>query len=185
MKVVSKCNYCQRCKSNNRQYGHPPPKNVQQLETWEEVYVDMIGPWKITINQFEYQFKAVPCIYAVVNLPEVIPVENARSSAVANAFEDNWLSRYRMPRRCAHDNGNEFLGPEFLSMLKKNSISSVPTTVKNPQANAVVERLHQTLKTTIVISLKENPPQSFEEVSSLIQRKCAAAQYVIRANIHS
>ena len=57
--------------------------------------------------------------------------------------------------------------------------------MKNPQANAVVECLHQTLKTTIAISLKENPPQSFEEVSSLINRKYAAAQYAILATIHS
>ena len=73
---------------------------MQQLEPWEEVHVDMIGPWKITINQFEYQFNAVTCIDAVVYLPEVIPVDNARSTTVANAFEDNWLSCYPRPRRC-------------------------------------------------------------------------------------
>ena len=142
-------------------------------------------PWKSTINQFKYQFKAVTCIDAVVNLPEVIPVDNARSTTVANAFDYNWLSRHPRPRRCVHDNGNKFLGPEFLSMLKRNSISSVPTTVKNPQANAVVEQLHQTLKITIAISLRENPSQSFEEVSSLIQRKCVAAWFTICATIHS
>ena len=84
-----------------------------------------------------------------------------------------------------HDNCNEFLGPEFIDMLSKNNIQSVPTTVKNPQSNAVVERLHQTLKTTIAISLSENPPTSFEEVSSLIHRKCAAAQFAIRATVHT
>ena len=65
------------------------PKIYSNLNLWEEVHVDMIGPWKITINQFEYQFKAVTCIDAVVNLPEVIPVDNARSTTVANAIEDN------------------------------------------------------------------------------------------------
>ena len=178
---VKGCSFCQKYKSLNRQYGHLPPKNVQHLEPWDEVHVDMIGPWKVTINQF----KAVTCIDSVVNLPEVIPVENAKSKTEAEAFEDNWLSCYPRPRKCIHDNGSEFLGPEFLQMLTRNNIISVPTTVKNPQSNAIVERLHQTLKTTIVISLRENPPQSFEEVSSLISRKCAAAQYALRATIHS
>ena len=48
----------------------------------------MIGPWKLTINNFEYAFRAVTCIDAVINLPEIIPVDNARSQMVANAFED-------------------------------------------------------------------------------------------------
>ena len=145
------------------------------MQLWDKVHVDMIGPWKIIVNNFEYQFRAVTCIDSIINLPEVIRVDNAKSKTVANAFEDGWLSRYHKPRKYIHDNGNEFLGPEFMSMLAKNNIKSVPTTVKNPQSNDVVERLHQTLKTTIAISLKENPPTSFEEVSSLIHRKCALA----------
>ena len=44
---------------------------------------------------------------------------------------------------------------------------------------------HQTLKTIIAVSLRENPSQSFEEVSPLIQHKCAAAQFAIRTTIHS
>ena len=102
----------------------------------------MIGPWKVVINKFEYQFRAVTCIDAVINLPEVIPMDKAKSKTVANAFEDKWLSRYPRPMRYIHDNGNEFLGPEFEQMLARNSIESILTTVKNPQSNAIVERLH-------------------------------------------
>ena len=57
--------------------------------------------------------------------------------------------------------------------------------MKNPQSDAVVERLHQTLKTTIAISLNENPPTSLEEVSLLIHLKCASAQFAIRATVYS
>ena len=185
MNVIKKCNYCQKYKIHHKPYGHLPPKNVSHIQPWDEVHVDMIGPWKVVINNFEYQFRAVTCIDAIINLPEVIPVENTKSKTVAHAFEDGWLSRYPRPRKCVHDNGNEFLGPEFLEMLAKNNIQSVPTTVKNPQSNSVVERLHQTLKTTIAISLNENPPTSFEEVASLIHRKCAAAQFAVRATVHS
>ena len=158
MDVLRKCQYCQKYKVHHKLYVHLPPTNFNHLSPWDEVHVDMIGPWKVSINDFEYQFRAVTCIDAIVNLSGVIPVVNARSKTVANAFEDGWLSRYPRPRKCIHDNGNEFLGPEFLHMLSRDNITSVPTTVKNPQTNAVVERLHQTLKTTIAISLKEKPP---------------------------
>ena len=132
MEVVRKCPYWQKCKTVHRQFGHLPPKNIQHHSPLDEVHVDMIGAWKVTINKFEYQFRAVTCIDAIINLPEVIPVENAKSQTVANTFEDHWLSPYPKPRKCVYDNGNEFLGSEFLQMLQRYNITSVPTTVKNP-----------------------------------------------------
>ena len=131
MDVVRKCDYCQKYKVHHKPYGHLPPKNVSHVQLWEEVHVDMIGQWKVIVNNFEYQLRAVTCIDSIINLPEVIPVDNDKSKTVANAFDDGWLSRYPKPRKCIHDNGNEFLGPEFMGMLTKNSIQSVPTTVKN------------------------------------------------------
>ena len=153
IEVVRKCTYCQKYKTAYWQFGHLPPNNIQQLSPWDEVHVDMIYPWKVTINKFEYQFRAITCIDAIINLSEVIPVENTKSQTVTNTFEDHWLSRYPKPRKYVHDNGNDFLCPEFLQMLQRNNVTSVPTTVKNPQSNAVVEILHQTLKTTIAVSL--------------------------------
>ena len=90
----------------------------------------MISPWKVNINNFEYQFRALTCINIIVGLPEVIPVENATSTTVSQVFEDNWLSRYPAPVRCLLDNGNKFLGPAFSSMLYKHKIKYVPITVK-------------------------------------------------------
>ena len=117
----------------------------------------MIGPWKTEINKFEYKFRALTCIDSIIGLPEVVPVDNVTSLSVAQAFKDNWPSRYPAPLRCIHDNGNEFLGPAFSQMLQRNIIKSVPTTVKNPQANAIVERIHQSISTMIAISIRENP----------------------------
>ena len=51
--------------------------------------VDMIGPWKVAINQFEYGFRALTCVDSVIGLLEVISVGNTTSVAVAQAFEDN------------------------------------------------------------------------------------------------
>ena len=91
----------------------------------------MIGPWKVIINNFEYHSSALTCIDTLSNLLEVIPVENTRPKAVAEAFEDNWLSRYPQPRKYIHDNGNEFLGPEVTHKLSRNDITSISISVKN------------------------------------------------------
>ena len=86
---VQRREYCQRFNKQTIKYGHVPPKQIKHLCPWEEVSVDMIGPWTISINKFEYQFRALSCIDTIIGLPEVIPVDNATSRSVAMAFEDN------------------------------------------------------------------------------------------------
>jgi hypothetical protein len=51
------------------------------------------------------------------------------------------------PQRCVHDPGMEFVGPEFQIFLENFHIKDVCTSTKNPQpqANAVCERMHQSV----------------------------------------
>ena len=52
--VIRKYPLYQRHKVNHRQYNHLPPKNIKDLNPWDEVHADMVGPWKMVINKFEY-----------------------------------------------------------------------------------------------------------------------------------
>ena len=74
---------------------------IESLDTHliplEEVCVDMIGPWRVSINNFKYEFRSWICIDPIIDILEVIPVENATSNA--QAFKENWLSHYPTPRR--------------------------------------------------------------------------------------
>jgi hypothetical protein len=63
---------------------------------------------------------------------------------IARLANKTWLSRY--PRCCyiIYSNGSEFkLNFEYL--CETFGIKHKPTTIKNPQANAILERLHQVL----------------------------------------
>ena len=44
-----------------------------------------------------------------------------------------------------HDNGIDFTGWEFQSLLENDGISPKPTTVKSPRVNAIVGRIHLTM----------------------------------------
>ena len=90
-------------KVNHCQYGLLPPKNTQHSNSLDKFNVDMIGPCKIIINNFEFQFRAVTCIDVVIYLPEVIPVDNAKSRTVVNTFKEDWLKQYPSPRICMAD----------------------------------------------------------------------------------
>ena len=56
-----------------------------------------------------------------------------------------WLTRYPLPTKVVLDRGNEFLA-EFKTMMEHDyGIKVRPITTRNPQANAILERLHQVL----------------------------------------
>ena len=152
---VQKCEFCQRYNKENIKYGQISPKLVKHLTPWEEVHVDLVGSWKVTMNQFEYEFRALTCVDSVIGLHKVTPVDKATSVVVGSNFKNNWLSGYPAPFRCVHDNSNGFLGPVFSTMLRRNKIKSVPTAVKNFQSNAIVERMHQSISTMLAISLRK------------------------------
>ena len=69
----------------------------------------------------------------------------ARVDLFANQVELAWLTRYPLPNKITVDKGKELLA-DFITMMGNyygipcNSIS-----IRNPQANAIVESAHQTI----------------------------------------
>ena len=109
---------------------------------WDEVAVDLIGPWKIKVKNRTFVFNALTCINPVTNLVKIIRIQNKTSKHVAQQFENCWLLKYPSPNRCVYDNGGEFCGNEFQPMLVKHKVDPAGTTVKNPQANGICEQMH-------------------------------------------
>ena len=70
---------------------------------------------------------------------ELVAIPNKETLTVA------WFSRYPRPVECVHDNGSEFVGIEFQEMLQSYGVKSKLTTVRNPQANDILERTHQVI----------------------------------------
>eukprot|EP00957_Ditylum_brightwellii_P044319 3362573-Ditylum_brightwellii.AAC.1 len=64
---------------------------------WDEVAVDLIGPWRMQVNGQEVEFNALTCIDPVTNLVEMIRLDNKTSGHVARQFENIWLARFPRP----------------------------------------------------------------------------------------
>jgi transposase InsO family protein len=100
-------------------------------------------------------------------------------------FKNSWLSRYPRPNRCIHDQGNEFVGFEFQEMLRLSGIQDVPITVRNPQANAICERMHQTITKSLRILIHEHPPNNIANIAELVDSALATSLHAIRSTVHS
>jgi transposase InsO family protein len=192
IELCSTCDACQRYKINNRGYGHLPPRDAD-MAPWREVAVDLIGPWKVKLGnlpnedgQESYvEFNALTCIDPVTNLVELIRINNKTAAHIGAKFEQGWLSRYPRPLRCIHDNGGEFTGEQFQLRLETNGIKDVPTTVKNPQANAICERMHQTVANSLRSLIYTNPPNNMEEANTMVDDCLALAMRAQRTAIHT
>jgi len=72
------------------------------------------------------------------------------SDRIAQLVDKIWLYRYPRCRYLIYDNGSEF--KLHFETLCGSCIQRKPTTIKNPKANAICERVHQILGTMICTS---------------------------------
>ena len=77
------------------------------------------------------------------------------SARVSHLFKNTWLCRYLHPLKVMFDNVSEFK-QYFTPLLKDFRIKPVLISVKNPQANAMVEQVHQVILNMLVIKYLDN-----------------------------
>ncbi len=117
-------------------------------DPFEKVYVDCTGLWtvhvknEVTHELSDYKIHILAMVDAATNWPELSLIPSMNSRSYAKMFDLCWLCHYPHPNTVGHDNSNKFMGEEFQELLSSYGIKSHPTTVKNPTAQAVIERLH-------------------------------------------
>ena len=121
---------------------------------------DLIGPYTIKGKDGSaLDFMCLTMVDPVTGWFEIVELPNAdvtyvrngdeiekvvidkSSAAISQLFNKTWLSRYPRCRYVTFDNGSEFK-LHFVALCKTYGLEVKPTSVKNPQANAVLERIH-------------------------------------------
>jgi len=152
-KLVQTCDVCQQCKITAvKKYGKIPLPAHHKLSPWEEVHVDLIGPWDVRYNSSATPGKstvekimALTIMDKATGWPEFVAIKNKTSYHISILFDSEWLCRYPRPAKVVFDNGTEFTGQEFQELLESYGIKAVPTTVRNPRSNGIIERVHLTM----------------------------------------
>ena len=153
--VCKPCKTCQVTKKTNKKYGHLPAKEAECIP-WDRLCVDLIGPYKIRPkNGKEQKLWCVTMIDPATNWFEMKDIKSKDAPTVANVVEQTWLSRYPWPNIIQFDRGSKFLA-EFAAMIEDDyGIKQKPSLVRNPQSNAMIERIHQTIGNIIRV-IKRN-----------------------------
>jgi transposase InsO family protein len=145
--LCTSCDTCQRLKKSAKKYGHLPPKEAESIP-WDRLCIDLIGPYTIVRKNKSKQslvLWALTMIDPVTGWFEMREIKTKQADYIANVLEQAWLSRYPWPTTLVFDRGSEFKA-EVTEMLRNDyGIKVKTTTTRNPQANAIIERVHQTI----------------------------------------
>ncbi|GFX47372.1 hypothetical protein TNCV_4691771 [Trichonephila clavipes] len=138
------CIPCQRSKAQ-RHTVSPIQHFAPTIERFQHVHIDLVGPVPPS-DGFTF---LLTCIDRYTRWPEVIPVSDISSEAVAKSFIANWISRFGVPAIITTDQGGQFQSRLLYSLKQMLGIQRIRTTPYHPSSNGMVERLHRTLKQAI------------------------------------
>ncbi len=176
------CKICQKHKLEGHGYGLLHKQEVQ-IAPWEEVAINLIGPWKVKVNGQQVEFNALTCIDTASNLVELILINNKTAKHIRDKFTQSWLCQYPPPVRCLHDKGGEFIGQNFQLLLEIFSIKDVCSTSKNPQSYAICERMHLPVTNVLRTLVHTNPPQNMTQVRDVIDNALATAIHAMQITV--
>jgi transposase InsO family protein len=145
------------------------------------VALDLIGPWKVKLNNESFNFYALTIIDHVSNFPDLIRMHNKTAGHVGLQFENLWLSQYPRPIRCIHDWGTEFMGVDFRRVLQCFGIKDVPTSICNAQSNSICECLHQLVGNALRIYLSQDATFTLPSLLIVLLQRLSmqlAAQFI-------
>ena len=114
---------------------------------------------------------------------EMARIPNKESPTIANLVEQTWLTRYPWPRILTYDKGTEFMA-EFAQMIKNDyHIKKKGITTRNPQANAIIERVHKTIGD--IIRTFEVYDNEIEDEDEMWAGVLSATMFAIQATYHT
>jgi hypothetical protein len=167
------CKTCQVNKPKKQKYGKIPTK--QDITTpWEYLCVDLIGPYTLRgRDKSEIDFMCLTMInsasswFEILELPvaDHVPTGDTvkndgktmeayfdkSSFMISHLVNKCWFSRYPCCRNIIYDNGSKFK-LNFETLCDSYRVKRKPTSIKNPQANAILEQIHQAVMAMVCTS---------------------------------
>ena len=167
-------------KTTNQKYGKLTPKQAE-TNHWEMLCVDLIGPYMIPqkgkncLNYGALQWLILP-------QPGLrwhkYPIKRLQKLQISP--KKTWFTRYPLPQQIVFDRGTKFMA-EFSKICQNEyGLKRKPITTRNPQSNAIVEQIHQTIGNFI---------RTFD-VSNIVNNNLwscilAATMFAVCANYHT
>jgi hypothetical protein len=143
--TCKRCPLCQKAKPTNQKHGKLPAKLAEE-NPWDTLCVKLIGPHKIEQKgKSDLKPWRLTMIDPATGWFEIEQIQNETAAEVADTCKTTWFTQHPLPQRLTLDQSTEFM-VEFAKIAKEDyGLKLKPITTRNPQANAIIERVHQTI----------------------------------------
>jgi hypothetical protein len=95
------------------------------------------------------------------------------------------LAWYLKPERCIQDNGGKFIGADFQQILVVNGVKVVPMTMKNPQSNTILKRIHHTAGNIIHTLTHAHPPANLQVANQVVDSALSTTtMHALQCSMH-
>jgi len=154
---VRQCESCQQAKILRHTKSEVCSFNLP-AGRFEAVHIDIVGPLPAA-RQFENNFTSnyrylLTCVDRATRWIEAVPLVEITASTVAVAFLETWVSRFGVPLHVLTDRGAQFESELFKKLASLTGFDRLRTTSYHPQTNGMVERVHKTVKTSVMAKNK-------------------------------
>ena len=143
-KVCKACMTCRSLKANHKKYGKLPPKEPEIIP-WHTLCIDLIGPYTFGKEKkgTNVTLHCLTMIDPATGWFEIAEIPIKQADYIANVLEQVWLTRYPWPTEIRMDRGSEFAAEVSEAITEEYGIERKLITTRNPQSNAIIERIHQ------------------------------------------
>ena len=107
------------------------------------IHLDIVGPLTKTKEGYKYILVMVD---SCTRWAEFVPLQVQTAEAVVEAFYDQWICRYGVPKQVTTDRGKNFTAALTRAVNMRLGIKHVLTSAYHPQANGVCERRNKSMK---------------------------------------
>ena len=149
------CNNCDKCcsrKSPSKSCRAPLQTDLPQ-KPFERVAMDILGPLPETRKGNKYILVVGDYF---TKWKEAFPMQNMEASTVAKIFFDEFVCRFRIPKRLHTDQGKNFESTLIKELCRLLGITKTRTTPYHPQSDGMVERFNRTLLNLLSIAVEED-----------------------------
>jgi hypothetical protein len=144
-----------------KKYGLLLPK-IAESDPWVMVCVDLVGPFTIRTPAKTQSLLAHIMIDPATGWFEIVEATNKSATSIQDLFHNTWLARYPRPQLLSLIMGaNSNVSSNkcvTIMALKPNQLQS-----HNPQANAIIERVHKVFNDLLRSFDLENNHENPEE----------------------
>ena len=144
-RYVTNCIICKQTKASNQATRPPLGKLIIPLRPWQKIYIDLLGPYPRSTNGKTFIFIVLDHLTKFVYLKTL---SKASAVNVIACLRNEIFSLFNVPQTIHSDNGNQFKGKEFQSLIKEYGINHVKTAYYSPQSNAS-ERVNRSIVAAI------------------------------------